>query len=52
VAVIVLAPESAAPIAALMAECSDSTSTSSPCARPSETNFEKAWMIGVCGVIG
>ena len=52
VAVIVRAPASAAPIAALIAECSDSTSTSSPLARPSATNFANPWMIGVCGVIG
>src|SRR5579859_7126919 len=52
VAVIVRAPASAAPIAALIAECSDSTSTSSPCARPCATNVANPWMIGVCGVIG
>src|ERR1700675_1538666 len=52
VAVIVLAPASADPMAALMAECSDSTSTSSPCARPCATNDAKPWIIGVCGVIG
>ena len=52
VAVIVRAPARADPIAALIAECSDSTSTSSPCASPSATNFAKPWMIGVCGVIG
>src|SRR5262245_61442281 len=52
VAVIVRAPASAAPIAALMAECSDSTSTSSPCTRPCATNDAKVWMIGVWGVIG
>src|ERR1700675_1838703 len=52
VAVIVRAPASAAPIAALIAECSDSTSTSSPCASPCATNVANPWMIGVCGVIG
>src|SRR5579859_3870748 len=52
VAVIVRAPASAEPIAALIALCSDSTSTSSPCARPCATNDAKPWMIGVCGVIG
>ena len=48
----VRAPASAEPIAALIAECSDSTSTSSPCALPSAANLAKPWMIGVCGVIG
>ena len=52
VAVIVRAPARAAPTAALIAECSDSTFTSSACALPSATNFAKPWMIGVCGVIG
>ena len=52
VAVMVRAPASADPTAALIAECSDSTFTSSPVARPSATNAEKTWMIGVCGVIG
>ena len=52
VAVIVRAPASAEPIAALIAECSDSTSTSSPCAFPSAANLANPWMIGVCGVIG
>jgi hypothetical protein len=48
----VRAPASAAPIAALIAECSDSTLTISVCALPSATNFANVWMIGVCGVIG
>ena len=52
VAVIVRAPARALPIAALIAECSDSTFTISPWARPSATCFAKPWMIGVCGVIG
>src|SRR4029078_652751 len=52
VAVIVRPPASAAPIAALIAECSDSTLTSSACALPSAANFAKPWIIGVCGVIG
>ena len=52
VAVIVRPPASAAPIAALMAECSDSTLTISVLACPSATSFAKVWMIGVCGVIG
>ena len=51
-AVIVRAPARAAPIAALIAECSDSTLTISDPAFPSATNFAKVWMIGVCGVIG
>ena len=34
------------------ADHSDSTSTSSTCARPSATALAKVWMIGVCGVIG
>src|SRR5690242_12154162 len=52
VAVIVRAPARAAPIAALIAECSDSTLTISARARPLATNFANVWMIGVCGVIG
>ena len=52
VAVIVRAPARAAPTAALIAECSDSTFTSSACASPSATCFAKPWMIGVCGVMG
>ena len=49
---IVRAPASAAPIAALIAECSDSTLMISPCTRPAAANFAKPWIIGVCGVIG
>ena len=51
-AVIVLPPAGAAPMAALIAECSDSTSMISVPALPSATNLAKPWMIGVCGVIG
>ena len=39
-------------MAALIAECSDSTFTIVVLARPSETIEENVWMIGVCGVIG
>ncbi len=39
-------------MAALIAECSDSTLTISVVAAPSATSFAKVWMIGVCGVIG
>jgi len=52
VAVIVRAPARAEPIAALIAECSDSTLTTSVRASPSATCFAKCWMMGVCGVIG
>src|SRR6266511_3462659 len=52
VAVIVRAPASAAPIAADIAECSDSTLMISVSALPSATNEANFWMIGVCGVIG
>jgi hypothetical protein len=48
----VRAPASADPIAALIAECSDSTLMISPCASPFATCRANAWMIGVCGVIG
>ena len=49
---IVRAPASAAPIAADIAECSDSTLMISVSALPSATNDANFWMIGVCGVIG
>jgi len=52
VAVIVRAPASAAPMAALIAECSDSTLITSAPARPSATSFEKLSIIGVWGVMG
>ena len=45
-------PARAAPIAALIAECSDSTFTISVVAWPSAASFANVWMIGVCGVIG
>jgi hypothetical protein len=48
----VRAPASAAPIEALIAECSDSTLMISVDALPSATNLAKPWMMGVCGVIG
>jgi len=50
--VIVRAPARAEPTAALMAECSDSTFTSSVRQAPSATIFANASTIGVCGVIG
>jgi hypothetical protein len=46
VAVIVRAPASAAPIAADIAECSDSTLMISVSALPSATNDASFWMIG------
>ena len=49
---IVRAPASADPIAALIAECSDSTFTITVSAPPSATIFANAWMIGVWGVMG
>jgi hypothetical protein len=39
VAVMTRAPAAAAPMQALIAECSDSTVTYSVCTRPSATNF-------------
>ncbi len=48
----VRAPARAAPMAALIAECSDSTLMTSEPARPSATSLEKPSIIGVWGVIG
>ncbi len=39
-------------MAALMAECSDSTLMSSELANPSATSLANPSIIGVCGVIG
>ena len=52
VAVIVRAPPAAAPIAALIAECSLSTVRNSVSTLPSATNWAKICTISVCGVIG
>jgi hypothetical protein len=52
VAVIVLAPEAAAPTQALIALCSDSTGIVSVSTTPSATKRENAITISVWGVMG
>jgi hypothetical protein len=52
VAVMVRTPPAAAPITALMAECSDSTVTNSEVTLPSATICAYSCTTSVCGVMG